>query len=201
MFHTSSHAQIFSNFNDSLIQFSGIVVTGDSLKPVSFTNIFVKGQNRGTVSNYLGYFSLVTKANDTLQFSTIGYKTSTFVIPDTLSADRYSAVHILHKDTFLLRETIIYPWPSIEQFKNAFVRLNIPDDDIERARKNLDPAQLAAQAAVMPNSGSMNFKFDMEQHNQRIYYAGQSPPINLFNPIAWAQFIQAWREGDFKKKK
>ena len=193
-------AQVMSNKNDSLIQFSGIVVTGDSLKPVSFTNIFVKGQNRGTVSDYLGYFSLVTKANDTIQFSTIGYKTSEFIIPDTLSADRYSAVHFLQRDTFLIKETVIYPWPSKEQFKEAFVKLNIPDDDIERARKNLDPQQLAARAAVMPNTGTMSFKFEMDQYNQKIYYAGQSPPINLFNPIAWAQFIQAWKNGDFKRK-
>jgi len=193
-------AQVMSNKNDSLIQFSGIVVTGDSLKPVSFTNIFVKGQNRGTVSDYLGYFSLVTKANDTIQFSTIGYKTSEFIIPDTLSADRYSAVHFLQRDTFLIKETVIYPWPSKEQFKEAFVKLNIPDDDIERARKNLDPEQLAARAAIMPNTGTMSFKNEMEQYNQKIYYAGQSPPINLFNPIAWAQFIQAWKNGDFKRK-
>lgn len=200
LFVDESAAQVLKNENDSLIQFSGIVVTGDSLQPVSFTNIFVKGQGRGTVSDYLGYFSLVTKANDTIQFSTIGYKTSEFIIPDTLTADRYSAVHFLQRDTFLLKETVIYPWPSKEQFKEAFVKLNIPDDDIERARKNLDPQQLAARAAVMPNTGTMSFKFEMEQYNQKIYYAGQSPPINLFNPIAWAQFIQAWKNGDFKRK-
>jgi hypothetical protein len=200
LFVRETAAQVSQNKNDSLIQFSGIVVTGDSLQPVSFTNIFVKGQRRGTVSDYLGYFSLVTKANDTIQFSTIGYKTSEFIIPDTLSADRYSAVHFLRRDTFLIKETVIYPWPSKEQFKDAFVRLNIPDDDIERARKNLDPKQLAARAAIMPNSGTMSFKYEMEQYNQKIYYAGQSPPINLFNPIAWAQFIQAWKNGDFKRK-
>jgi hypothetical protein len=200
LFVGETSAQVSQNNKDTLIQFSGIVVTGDSLKPVSFTNIFVKGQGRGTVSDYLGYFSLVTKANDTIQFSTIGYKTSEFVIPDTLTADRYSAVHFLRRDTFLLKETVIYPWPSREQFKEAFVKLNIPDDDIERARKNLDPKQLAARASIMPNTGTMSFKYEMEQYNQKIYYAGQSPPINLFNPIAWAQFIQAWKNGDFKRK-
>jgi len=109
-------------------------------------------------------------------------------------------VHFLQRDTFLIKETVIYPWPSKEQFKEAFVKLNIPDDDIERARKNLDPEQLAARAAIMPNTGTMSFKNEMEQYNQKIYYAGQSPPINLFNPIAWAQFIQAWKNGDFKRK-
>jgi len=29
---------------------------------------------------------------------------------------------------------------------------------------------------------------------------GQVPPQNIFNPIAWAEFIQAWKRGDFKRK-
>jgi hypothetical protein len=33
-----------------------------------------------------------------------------------------------------------------------------------------------------------------------LYYAGGTPPINLFNPIAWAQFLQAWQNGEFKRK-
>jgi hypothetical protein len=31
-------------------------------------------------------------------------------------------------------------------------------------------------------------------------YAGQNPPQNIFNPAAWAEFIQAWKRGDFKRK-
>jgi hypothetical protein len=29
---------------------------------------------------------------------------------------------------------------------------------------------------------------------------GQLPKNNLLNPIAWAQFIQAWKNGDFRRK-
>ena len=35
---------------------------------------------------------------------------------------------------------------------------------------------------------------------QKVYTAGQYPVNNLLNPIAWAQFIDAWRQGKFKKK-
>jgi hypothetical protein len=41
----------------------------------------------------------------------------------------------------------------------------------------------------------------MAQDRTKLYYSGGTPTINLFNPIAWAQFLQAWRNGDFKKKK
>jgi hypothetical protein len=40
----------------------------------------------------------------------------------------------------------------------------------------------------------------MQKQQQSLYYAGQTPPQNIFNPIAWAQFIEAWKRGDFKRK-
>ena len=38
----------------------------------------------------------------------------------------------------------------------------------------------------------------LRQQATRYYYQGQAPPQNLFNPAAWAEFIQAWKRGDFK---
>jgi hypothetical protein len=40
----------------------------------------------------------------------------------------------------------------------------------------------------------------MNQQYTRMYYAGQYPSISLLNPVAWAKFIQAWKNGDFKRK-
>ena len=48
----------------------------------------------------------------------------------------------MNADTIMLAPTIIYPWPTEEEFKKAFVRLDIPDDDIEIARKNLAKAEM-----------------------------------------------------------
>jgi hypothetical protein len=35
----------------------------------------------------------------------------------------------------------------------------------------------------------------------RLYQQGGMPTINLTNPIAWAQLLQAWRNGAYKKKR
>jgi hypothetical protein len=35
----------------------------------------------------------------------------------------------------------------------------------------------------------------------RLYQQGGMPTVNLMNPIAWAQFLQAWRNGTYKKKR
>lgn len=183
-----------------LIQFSGIIVTGDSLNPVPFANIIVKNTHRGTMSDYYGYFSFVAKPLDTIVFSSIGFKKSTFIIPDSLEDSRYSLIQMLQSDTILLDEAVVYPWPTQEQFKTAFLNLDIPDDDLEIARKNLSDEQLAARFEAMPMNGSMNFRLQMQQRTNQIYYAGQYVPNNLLNPIAWAKFVEAWKRGDFKRK-
>src|SRR5690606_19416340 len=40
-----------------LVQFSGVVVAGDSLEPVPFASVVPKGSFRGTMSDVYGYFS------------------------------------------------------------------------------------------------------------------------------------------------
>jgi len=184
----------------NLIQFSGVVVTMDSLSPVPFATIMVKNTSRGTVSDYYGYFSFVAQANDTLIFSSVGFKDSDFVVPDDLEGNRYSLIHSMLQDTVELDEVEIYPWPTPAQFKEAFLALDLPDDDIEIMRRNLSADLMAEKAASMPMNGSLNFKFENQQRANQLYFAGQYRPNNLLNPIAWAQFIQAWKRGDFKKK-
>ncbi len=183
-----------------VIQFSGVVVTGDSLMPVPFVNVFVKNKYYGATTDYYGYFSLPALCGDTLQFTSLGFKKSSYIIPANLEEDRYSIVHVVQTDTLLLNETVIYPWPSKEEFREAFLNLQIPDDEITRAEKNLNPEKMAEAALNMPNTGSMNFKYQMQLRQEQMYYNGQAPPITVLNPFAWAQFIKAWKEGKFKRK-
>jgi hypothetical protein len=183
-----------------LVQFSGVVVSGDSLKPVPFSTIVVKKTKRGTISDYFGFFSFVAHGGDTLIFSALGYKKARFIIPDSLTNNKYSLIQVLTNDTVLLKETVIYPWPTKEQFKAAFLNIRIPDDDMDRARRNLELAEMRERMEDVRMDGSMNFKNAMQQQTSRLYYAGQLPPNNLLNPIAWAQFIRAWQNGEFKRK-
>jgi hypothetical protein len=186
--------------NNELVQFSGVIVTADSLKPIPFSSVMIHNTNRGTISDYYGFFSFVAKMKDTIEFASIGYKRAIFIIPDTLSDQRCSMIQILKPDTIQLREIVIFPWPTLEQFKEAFIRLNIPDDDLAKAQRNLDPEKLEFLASTLTMDGSMNFRNQMENHTTRLYYAGQLTPNYLMNPIAWAKFIQMWQNGAFKKK-
>lgn len=183
----------------NIIQFSGIVVAGDSLTPVPFTNVWVKNTHRGTVSDFYGFFSIVVHTYDTLRFSSVGYKDVFYVVPDTMVHNRYSVVQILTRDTIILPETVIFPWPTREQFRQAFLHTKIPDDDYDRAMRNLARAEMRERLERLPMDGGANFRHAMNQQAQRMYYAGQTPPMRIFDPFAWAQFIKAWREGRFRR--
>ena len=183
------------------VQISGIVVAGSKLEPVPFVTVLEKSSYRGTSSDYYGFFSFVAIPGDTIVFSSIGYKKSTYVIPDTLENGRYSLIHAIEEDTVKLAQLDVYPWPSREQFRDAFLNTDIPNDDLTRAQNNLDPDILALKQEAYPAGGSLNFKWQMQDVHSRLYYAGQAPPNNLLNPIAWSQFVQAWKNGDFKNNK
>ena len=183
----------------NLVQFSGVVVT-DSLMPVPFTNILVRNTYRGTMSDVYGYFSFVAQEGDTILFSAVGFTRSQFVIPDSLGEQKYSMIHVMNRDTIQLREISVYPWPSREQFREAFLNLRLPDDDYQLAMKNLSPAEMIQRMENLPPDAYHSFRYAMSLDQTKLYYAGGTPNINLFNPIAWAQFLQAWQNGAYKKK-
>jgi len=183
-----------------LVQFSGVILTSDSLRPIPLAHIIVTNSMRGTVSDFSGYFSFVAKKQDTVQFSAVGFKPGKFIIPDTINNNRYSMIQVMSADTIYLTETVIYPWPTKEQFKEAFLTLEIPDDDLEIARKNLDSRQMLAKSRNMPAEGSINYKYMVQRQVDKLYYNGQTQPISILNPFAWAKFIKAWKDGDFKRK-
>lgn len=183
-----------------LIQFSGVVVSADSLQPVPFTNVIIRNARRGTMTDFYGFFSFVAMKGDTIDFQFIGFKTATYVIPDSLDDNHYSMIQVLMRDTIQLKELSIYPWPSKESFNRAFLELEIPNDDMRRAQWNMELATMRELQENLPYDGSMNYKMALQQRQTQLYTAGQFPSITLLNPLAWASFIQAWKDGAFKKK-
>jgi hypothetical protein len=183
-----------------LIQFSGAVVSADSLQPIPFTSVIIRNARRGTITDYYGFFSFVAMKGDTIDFQYIGYKSATYILPDTLDDKYYSIIQLLSRDTINLREATVYPWPSRDEFKRAFLELKLPGDDLKRAQRNFELASMKEIQDQVPFDGSINYKMALQQRQTQLYTAGQYPSITLLNPLAWASFIQAWKDGAFKKK-
>ena len=190
----------FESFKDSVVQLYGVVMTADSLKAIPSVSIVVKGQNRGTISNEQGVFSIVVLKGDQIEFTSIGYKPKTALIPKNLEGNQHSMIQLMVQDTIYLPATIIKRRPTREQFERDFVNAKVPDDNQEIARKNTNAATLAAMQRILPRDGREASNDYLKQASTKAYYAGQTPPQNIFNPLAWAEFIKAWKRGDYKRK-
>lgn len=188
----------FDKLKDSVVQIYGVIMTADSLKGIPAVSVVVKGRNQGMYSNDQGVFSMVVLKGDQIEFSSIGYKTVNLVIPDTFKGNQYSMIQLMVADAQYLPATIIKPRPTREQFDRDFVNTTVPDDDIEIARQNTDAAKRRLLARSLPASAGEAASYYLKQQSQRYYYQGQAPPQNIFNPAAWADFIQAWKRGDFR---
>lgn len=195
-----SHAQ-FETTRDSIVQLYGIVMTADSLVGIPAVSIQVKGQNRGTLTNNQGVFSIVVLKGDEVEFTHVSYQSKIIKVPLNLIGNQHSIVQLMVADTVYLPATIIKPRPTPEQFFRDFINNPIPDDDYEIARKNMSEAKRRAWMQSTPGDGGEATRMQLNKIATRAVYQGQMPPMNIFNPAAWGEFIQAWKRGDFKRKR
>lgn len=191
----------FETFKDSVVQLYGVVMTSDSLIGIPSVSVVIKGQNRGTISNDQGVFSIVALKGDVIEFSSIGYKPVTAKIPSDLQGNQHSIIQLMTNDTVYLPATVIRPRPTKEQFERDFVNNNVPDDNTATARKNNSAATRRLLMTSLPSDGREASNYYLRQNAQKLSYAGQVAPMNIFNPFAWNEFIKAWKRGDYKKRK
>lgn len=185
---------------EDILQINGITMTSDSLRAVPAASILVVGKNRGVMSGERGVFSIVVNRGDTLRFSALGFRDKDYVVPQNIKGPFVSLIQLMSQDTFYLSETIIRPLPTKENFDYAFLNWDIPNDQYEIARRNTETYTLRALAATLPKDGRENVQAYMNQRARESVYYGQRPPSNLFNPVAWMQFFDAWKRGDFRRK-
>jgi len=195
-----SVSTVFGQRNKDVVQFSGIIQDVTTGQPIPFVTIYVDKVFRGTISNLDGFFSFVGEKGDSIVIRSVGYKQEKLQIPSSLKGDSYHVMYALEADTILLDEVVIYPWPSKQQFRQAFINLEVPDDLQELAEQTFARATLEEFSLLTDYDGNENFDQFVKNYVGEIYYAGQSAPIQLMNPFAWAQFIKAIKQGKFKRK-
>ncbi|MEO8582210.1 MAG: carboxypeptidase-like regulatory domain-containing protein [Flavitalea sp.] len=190
----------FEKLKDSVVQLYGVVMTADSLEGIPSVTVMIKGENRATVSNEQGVFSIVVMKGDKVEFTSVGYKPKLVDIPRNLEGNQYSLIQLMVTDTQYLPATIIRPRPTREQFDRDFVNTNVPNDQYEIARQNTEESKRRILERGLPRDGTEAANLTLRNVAARQYYLGQAPPQNILNPFAWSEFVKAWKRGDFKRK-
>jgi hypothetical protein len=186
------------------IVFTGRIVGGKGAQPLARTYIFIPKAGRGTLADESGFFALPVFPGDSVIFSYLGFQKQFHVIPRRISDDSYSAIIMLKEDVKTLAEVKVYPYSTEDEFKKAFIDLKLPDEqDREALARSTNKEYLLQMMAITPMSAASNYSYFMnEQMYGREGYANKNAmtSMSLFNPFAWASFINGVRKGDLKKK-
>lgn len=180
-----------------LIQLTGIVIT-DSLYRVPYTTVGDITSGKGVIADFYGYFAMVVRPGDTLEFRHLGYKNKYYVVPDIVDENSISLVQMMTEDTIMAKPVHVYPWPSREDFAEAFVNMDLPDDDLKRAQQRLSPQEMAFVGVLLSGDGTSAYSTYRAQQLQYNYTRGQMPMNNLFNPAAWAEFLRGIGTGKYQ---
>jgi len=181
-----------------LIQFSGVIrnLKNEILPDVHIINIDL---STGTTSNEKGLFSFIVGPADSILFRAVGYKNTLVIIPDSIYQAHYPRDVYMLGDTVRFAELKIFPWKTYEEFKVAFLRLELKEDDDTRATKNIAIIKAQLNMDFEPNA-NLSYRYAMQQHYDKMYYAGQYPSMPIFNPLNWAKFFSAVKNGDFRRE-
>ena len=184
-----------------VMQVSGLVITGDSLAPLPYCTVFRARDRRGTTTDARGFFSLPALEGDTLEFSSVGYISQQAVIPVGTAMGRVNLVQPMGRDTVNMSDAFVYPWPTKERFKQEFLALGLPNKGLDPGwEAPVDPVEVYDRLMEVGLDGQATSSAALAQQAQVAAYAGQAPPVNLLNPVAWAKFIQAIKSGDLKRQ-
>jgi hypothetical protein len=198
-FHLSAQDSTTHVKAKKVVQFSGLVVGGDSLYGIPGVSIYVPKGGRGTFSSAVGYFSLPVLEGDSVVIKSLGYKEKNFIIPDNNKDNKLSVIVELLEDTLLLPAVEIFPWPTEQIFKEAFLSLKLPTTDIDNMHKNLNEQVMKRMMYNMDPDGNVNHKYYIQQQIERQEkYKSYYPTLNLINPFAWTKFIESLKKGEHK---
>jgi hypothetical protein len=100
----------------------------------------------------------------------------------------------------MLPEAIIVPWKNVDDLKKAFVELKLDEDDIVRAYQNLQFERWKELQKSTSYDGQALQAISLSDKNRNnLQNSGVLPTQNIFNPLAWSEFIKSLQRN--KKKK
>jgi len=178
------------------------VVASSNSQFLPLAYIFNPQAGRGALSDNFGQVDMYVFPGDSLVISYIGYKKKYYIVPrDTELV--HQVIIPMEEMTTMLREVKIFPHSSEEEFKQAFLAMQLRDaQQRDNARNNLEQSKLnafAMQAGMGASSNFRNFS-DMMISSQANKSFFNSPMLALTNPFAWISFIKSVKNGDLKRK-
>lgn len=90
------------------ILFHGVILDADTREPLTGAHFTVKHRSAGAADSR-GMFSFYARHNDTVTFTSVGYRSHSMIVADTLRATEYVAAIWLSTDTLMIPAVVVMP--------------------------------------------------------------------------------------------
>lgn len=189
---------LFSQEQDrKVIQFAGVVFGKDSANIVAGAHIYIPKSGRGTTTNPYGFFSFPVLEGDSVIISAVGYKKNFYIIPEHKKESSLTVVITLQEDITFLEEVEILPFPTEASFKQAVVKMKLPEPkEYANIYQWMNQEYMQTAYTQLSASQMQNYNYFLQQNRMAYSNQFQMQQSNFLNPFAWIRFIK-----DLKRKK
>jgi hypothetical protein len=151
--------------SDDRVLFRGVVIGSSNKSRLAYSSIFIN-RSFSAIAGEDGTFSFYAHRNDTLLFSILGYKSSTFIVSDTLKGREFLTGVYLESDTMEIGEVIILP--KLTNLKAEMMKPWIgANTQLENAKTNLSIASYQSITG-QGKLGDPNSNYELLKRRQKI---------------------------------
>ncbi len=122
-----------------IIDLSGVILSSDSLKPISDAEVYSRQNVAGTFTDSKGNFSIAVVLGDTLLFSSLGYGDMEVAVDDRLLSLTPPVRFYMKLDTIQMNEVVIHAHWNYRMFKQKILNMKMqthPFDITDELNKN-----------------------------------------------------------------
>lgn len=115
--------------NDDTFIVSGKVINPKNMEGISFANVNLQGTDWGIVCDSAGFFRLRIHRDQKLRISALGFKEQMVsIVAPKVEQEVFQEI-LMEKGSILLEEVSIYSLGTWSQFKENFIKTDLPEDE------------------------------------------------------------------------
>ena len=183
-----SYIATAQSFERDSIHFSGAVYDAEELSGIS--EVHILGNGFHSISELDGSFSMWVQTGDTIRFSHVAYKNTSWAVSDTIKNPDMLVGIFLSKDTVAVSEIVIYP--RLRSLESLMTQPLPQDKDIRNAKNNLSLLGYQARNTQKTTwDAEDNANYALQKSQMQVEYAGLISPDEMVSftaiiPIAVA---------------
>ena len=112
------------NTGDSLVTIQCQLKSYENGTPVAYAHILNNGLNIGTISDSLGFFTIVMRRSDSLYISALGIKESYFSLPGFWPSNYFSGIIPVRQQIYMIDPVTVEGFGNYAQFRQKVISNN-----------------------------------------------------------------------------